>query len=94
MLSGLLRLIFSIAGFAVQLAGWVMIAYVVMMLVIPQNKYTLLIGKYAQPVLAPVRRWLDKALPGVKGIDLSPVVVWLGLEIAGWILNWIRDLLG
>lgn len=33
--------------------------------------------KLTEPVLAPIRRFLDRLLPNMRGLDLSPVVAFL-----------------
>jgi len=89
------NIIFNVAIFLVNLASWVVVVYVIMLLVIPQNKYTLLAGKYIEPVLAPIRQWLGKAFPKLRQtrLDFSPAVLWLLLEIAGWLLQLLRNAL-
>jgi len=95
MLVGLLNVIFNVLVFLVNLAGWLLIIYVLMALIVPDNKYTLLVGKYIEPVLAPIRAWLGKAFPKLGGsrLDFSPVVLWLLLEIAGWLLRLLQNIL-
>lgn len=95
MLVGLLNIIFNILIFLINIASWIMLVYVVMTLIIPQNKYTLLVGKYVEPVLAPIRVWLSKTFPklSVSRIDLSPLVFWLLLEVVGWLVQLLRNIL-
>jgi uncharacterized protein YggT (Ycf19 family) len=95
MLVSLVNIIFNIAIFLVNIAAWVLIVYVVMALIIPQNKYTLLVGKYIEPILSPIRAWLSKTFPKLNQtrLDFSPIVLWLLLEIVGWLLQLIRNLL-
>ncbi len=95
MLVGLLNVIFNILIFLVDIAGWVLIIYVIMSMLIPQNKYTLLAGKYIEPVLAPVRTWLNRTFPklGNLRLDFSPLLLWLLLEIAAWLLGLLRNIL-
>lgn len=95
MLVGILKFIFDVAIFLVGLATWLLVAYVLMQLIIPQNKYTLLVGKYAEPVLAPVRALLYKLIPGLEKlrVDLSPVGLWLLLLIAQWLLRLLKGIL-
>jgi uncharacterized protein YggT (Ycf19 family) len=95
MLTGLLNIIFNVLIFLVDIAGWALIIYVIMTMLIPQNKYTLLAGKYIEPVLAPIRAWLNKTFPKLGGmrVDLSPLVLWLLLEIVTWLLGLLRNLL-
>ena len=95
MLVTLLNFIFNLLIFLLNVAFWVMLVYVVMSLLIPQNKYTMLVGKYVEPVLAPLRKWLYKTFPKLAGlqVDFSPVVFWLLLKIAAWLLMLLKAIL-
>jgi uncharacterized protein YggT (Ycf19 family) len=95
MLVGLLNIVFNVLIFLVDIAGWALIIYVIMTMIVPQNKYTLLVGKYIEPVLAPIRTWLNKTFPKLGGmrLDFSPLVLWLSLEIVTWLLGLLRNLL-
>ena len=46
------------------------------------NQAIRLLHRATEPVLVPVRR----ALPETGGIDLSPLVVLIGLRLLGWLL--------
>ena len=46
------------------------------------NQAIRLLHRATEPVLVPVRR----ALPETGGIDLSPLVVLIGLQLLGWLL--------
>ena len=95
MLVGLLNIVFSVLIFLVRVASWLVLIYVILSLVLPQNKYTLLIGKYVEPVLAPIRAWLAKTFPKLEGlrVDFSPVALWLILEVAVWLLGLLKNIL-
>lgn len=95
MLVGLLKIIFDVLIFLVSVASWVLLAYVLMSLLIPENKYTLLIGKYVEPLLAPLRTLLAKLIPklGAMRVDFSPVALWLLLTIAEWLLRVLKNIL-
>jgi len=95
MLVGLLNFIFNALIFLLNVAFWVMLVYVLMTLLIPTNKYTALVGKYVEPVIAPVRNWLAKRFPKFAAlrVDLSPLVFWLLLKIAVWILMLLKAIL-
>ena len=95
MLSGLLRFIFDILIFLVNIASWALLVYVIMTLVVPQNKYTLLIGKYVEPLLAPVRTLIGRFLPSLAKlhVDVSPIGLWLLLNIAEWLLRLLKGIL-
>ena len=50
--------------------------------------YTTL-SRLFEPVLTPIRRWLDRLLPNLHGVDLSPVVLILILHfIADALYSW------
>lgn len=95
MLLGLLNIVFSVLIFLVRVASWLMLIYVVLSWILPQNKYTLLIGKYVEPALTPIRAWLGKTFPKLASfrLDLSPLVLWLLLDIAIWVLELLRNIL-
>lgn len=95
MLVGLLNLIFNLVSWALNIAGWVLLIYVVLSLVIPQSKVTQTIGRYAEPLLSPLRRWLNRTFSKLCGgaLDFSPVALWLLLEVAGWLVGVLRNIL-
>ncbi len=95
MLIGLLNALFAIVIFLVKVASWLMLAYVLMSLLIPQNKYTLLVGKYAEPVLAPIRALIARLFPKVAAtrFDFSPLAFWLLLDVLVWVLELLRKIL-
>ncbi len=95
MLVGILKFVFDVAIFLVGVATWVLVAYVLMQLLIPQNKYTLLVAKYVEPVLAPVRALLYRLFPGLQKlrVDLSPVGLWVILMVAEWVLRLVKGIL-
>lgn len=95
MLITLLNFIFSLVIFLVNVAGWVLLVYVIMALILPQNKYTLLAGKYIEPVLSPIRAWLFKTFPklSMTHLDFSPLVLWVLFEIALWLLRLLKSIL-
>lgn len=95
MLVSLLNLIFNLAYWVLNIAGWLLLIYVVMALIIPQNKYTLLIGKYVEPVLSPVRALLYRLIPKLRNVrvDFSPIALWLLLSVAEWLLRLLQNIL-
>ncbi|MEA5013619.1 MAG: YggT family protein [Candidatus Limiplasma sp.] len=95
MLVGLLNLVFTILGWALVLVQWALVIYVILSWVLPQNKYTQLLGKYAQIVLAPVRKQMERFFPKLNsmGMDLSPVVLWLLIFVARWLLGLLQRIL-
>lgn len=95
MLTGLLRLIFNIVYYALRVLSWGVLIYCIMTWVMPQSKYTQLIGKYVNIVLNPFRALLGKLLPSVANgsIDFSPIALWLAIWIASWLVNLLKSIL-
>ncbi len=95
MLVWLLNFIFDILRILFQIVPWVLAMYCILRLIMPQNKYVLLVGKYLEVVLAPIRRWLQKVLPQLSntGFDFSLVALWLCSVLAGWLVQLLRNVL-
>jgi len=76
--------IFSLLGWILGIAEWLLIIYFIMMIFIPQNKYVLLASKYVEIVLAPVRKTLFRLFPKLADvkIDLSPIALLLLIWVA------------
>ena len=92
MISGLLRLILNLAYWIIDIASWLLLLYCIMTFIIPQNKYTQLLGKYVEPMLRPIHGWLLKTFPKMfdSGLDFSPVGLWLLFKVAGWLVQLVR----
>jgi len=75
---------FSLVGWILGIAEWLLIIYIVMTIFLPQNKYTLMAGKYAEVVLAPIRKTLFRLFPKLANsrIDISPITLWLLIWLA------------
>ena len=75
MLISILNFLFNLILLVLTLASWAVLIYVVMALIVPQNKYTLLIARYVEPILSPIRQFLFKIFPklGAIGVDFSPL---------------------
>lgn len=95
MLVWLLNAVFDILFWVLNIASWVLLIYVVMALVIPDNKYTQLIGKYVQPFLAPVRALIQRIFPKLGGgrVDFSPIGLWLIITVVEWLLRLLQRIL-
>jgi len=95
MLVSILNFIFSVVLFLISIASWVLLIYVIMALIIPQNKYTVMVGKYIEPVLGPIRKLLFQWFPKLSqmGIDFSPLVLYLLIQIAAWLVRLLRSIL-
>ena len=78
----------------VQIASWVfsllIIVRVIMSWVSPDahNQIVVVVHRITEPVLAPVRN----LLPAMGGIDFSPLLVLIAVQLVEWVL--IRVLIG
>ena len=95
MLVSIVTILFKIILFLLSLLSWVILIYVIMALVIPQNKYTLLIGRYVEPLLAPIRSFLFRIFPKLRqmGIDFSPLGLYLLIQIAAWFVRLLYQII-
>ena len=95
MIVGILSFIFDAILFLINLAWWLLLIYVIMALVVPQNKYTLLIGRYIEPLLAPLRRFLARVFPRLRetGIDFSPLLLYILIWILSMLVKLLRGIL-
>ena len=95
MLVGLLKFVFDVVIFLLSVCMGLLIVYVLMTLIIPQNKYTQLLGKYVEPFLAPVRALIGKLFPRLASgaFDFSPVGLWLLLLVAQWLIKLLKGIL-
>lgn len=83
--------LYSLINMALSLYRLCVIAYVALSwLRIPANKWTELLRRLVEPVLAPIRRLLVRRLPSQWQIlDWSPVVLLLALEVIGSLVRTI-----
>ena len=95
MIVSILNFIFNVILFILNIAWWLILIYVIMSLFIPQNKYTQLIGKYIEPVLAPLRKFLYRIFPKLRelGIDFSPLLLYALIWAVSALINLIRNIL-
>ncbi len=95
MLVWIINLIFGIVSFALNIAGWLVFVYVLMLLIIPRNKYTLLVGKYMEMALTPVRGLLSRIFPKIAktGIDFAPAALIVIIVVAQWLLGLLQRIL-
>ena len=95
MLIGILNFIFNLILFVLALISWVLLIYVIMALIVPQNKYTVMVGKYVEPVLSPIRKLLFQWFPKLSqlGVDFSPLALYLVIQIASWLVRLLRSIL-
>lgn len=95
MLVSILNFIFTVILFLLNVLSWAVLIYVILALVIPQNKVTLFLGKYVEPVLIPIRAFLFKVFPGLRrtGVDFSPLALYLLIQIAEWLIRLLYNIL-
>jgi uncharacterized protein YggT (Ycf19 family) len=95
MFVSILNFIFNVILFLIAVASWAVLIYVIMALIIPQNKYTLLAGKYIEPILAPLRKFLFRVFPKLReiGVDFSPLLFYLLIQIASWLVRLLKNIL-
>jgi|GEM_PF-777109 len=95
MLIGLLRFLFNIILALLSVLSWAVLIYVIMTLFAPQNKFTLLIGKYVEPILTPIRSFLFRLFPRMaqRGIDFSPLGLYVLIMIASWLVRLLYRIL-
>lgn len=91
MISALIGLIVLL----MQIAGFLLLVYCVMTIVMPQSAILQKARTYVEPILSPFRELLYKWFPKLQGmaVDFSPLLVWLVIEIAIWVLNLLRRVL-
>lgn len=89
MISGILRFILNLASWIISIAGWALLIYVILRLVIPNNTITTTVGRFVEPMLNPVRALIRKFIPSLAGgsFDFSPIGLWLIFEIASWLIG-------
>lgn len=95
MITGILSFIFTVVLFLITVASWLLLIYVIMALVIPQHRYTQLMGKYIQPILSPLRIFLYRLFPKLRdtGVDFSPLLLYLLIQVLSWLVRLLRNIL-
>ena len=82
MISGLLGIIVWV----LRLISTLLLIYCIMSFVMPRSELMYKAASYVEPVLRPFPRL--RMMP----LDFSPLVVWLVIDIAIWIINLLRRL--
>ncbi len=91
-LSNLVLAIANLVNLALQAYFWIIIARAVISWVSPDpyNPVVRFLYRVTEPVLRPIRQWLPTY---AMGLDLSPMVVLLGIYFLEWFLvASLRDL--
>ena len=87
-----MRLIMGLIDVVFNLFNILLLIYVLLSWIHPvQNKWTELVRSLVEPVLTPVRRFLQKNVPNLMGtFDWSPVALWLLVSLIRQILSPLR----
>ncbi|MBQ6563708.1 MAG: YggT family protein [Clostridiales bacterium] len=87
-----MRLIMGLIDVVFNLFNILLLIYVLLSWIHPvQNKWTELVRSLVEPVLTPVRRFLQKNVPNLMGtFDWSPVALWLLISLIRQILSPLR----
>ena len=87
------RILLSLADLALSLFNLCLLIYVILSWVRPaSSRFTELVNRIVEPVITPVRRFLNAHWPrawGVSGIDFSPLVLWILVGLVRRILYWL-----
>lgn len=84
----------GVVVFLLNVLGFLLLVYCVMSFVMPDSAVMMKARTYVEPVLAPFRELLYKMIPKLQGmaVDFSPILVWLVIRVAIWLLNLLRHL--
>ena len=95
MIVSILNFVFRLILFLLNVASWAVLIYVLMSLIVPQNKYTLLIGRYVEPLLMPLRKFLQRVFPKLQGtgMDFSPLLFYFLIMVARWLVQLLWTIL-
>lgn len=90
MISAILGLVIWV----LRAVGFLLLVYCILTIIAPNNTLVRRAGTYVEPVLAPFRGLLHRIFPKLSGIpvDFSPLIAWLVIDIAIWVLVLIRGL--
>ena len=90
----MLSLLLGIVALALRLATYVLLAYCIMSFVAPQNDLYRKASYYVERVLYPIRMKLWRWFPALRSlpVDLSPLALWLLIDVALAVLNMLRNI--
>ena len=88
----LISLILNLASTVLRLASFALLVYCVMSFLMPDNQIFRRAASYVEPALYPIRRKLWRWFPALRGlpVDLSPLAVWLLIDVAMALVNMLR----
>ncbi len=87
-------LILNLAATALRIASFALLVYCVMSFVAPQNDLYRKASYYVERVLYPIRMKLWRWFPALRSlpVDLSPLALWLLIDVALAVLNMLRNI--
>ena len=87
-------LILNLAATALRIASFALLVYCVMSFVAPQNDLYRKAAYYVERVLYPIRMKLWRWFPALRSlpVDLSPLALWLLIDVALAVLNMLRNI--
>ena len=87
-------LILNLATTALRIASFALLVYCVMSFVAPQNDLYRKAAYYVERVLYPIRMKLWRWFPALRSlpVDLSPLALWLLIDVALAVLNMLRNI--
>ena len=90
----LIGLILNLASAVLRLASFALLVYCVMSFVAPQNDLYRKASYYVERVLYPIRLKLWRWFPSLRNlpVDLSPLALWLLIDVAMALVNMLRGL--
>ena len=90
----MINLLLGLVSLALRVVSMGMLVYCVMSFLMPQHDSYRKLASYIEPILYPVRRQLYSWFPSLHNlpVDLSPLAVWLLIDIANGILNVLRGI--
>ena len=87
-------LILNLATTALRIASFALLVYCVMSFVAPPNDLYRQAAYYVERVLYPIRMKLWRWFPALRSlpVDLSPLALWLLIDVALAVLNMLRNI--
>lgn len=88
----MIGLLLNLAATVLRLASFALLVYCVMSFVAPGNDLFRRAAYYVERVLYPIRMKLWRWFPALRNlpVDLSPLALWLLIDVAMALLNMLR----
>ena len=88
----LIGLVLGLLSLALRAASLILIIYCVMSFVMPQHNLYRKASVYIRPLVDPIRQKLWRWFPSLRSlpVDLSPLGLWLVIDVAVAIVNLLR----